>query len=67
MADAPGRVEAPGAWALMVIIGSFLVGLALAAAVDDSTSSSPIGLAALMTLGLPAIILGSIRFARAIR
>ena len=62
----PEPVQAPGAWALMVIVGSLLIGLAFAAAVDDSRSA-PLGIAVLVALGLPAIVLGSIRFARAIR
>ena len=67
MAESPKAVRAPGAWVLVVIVGSFLVGFAFTAAVDDSTASSPLALAVLVALGLPAIILGSIRFARALR
>jgi hypothetical protein len=65
MTNPSGKVEAPGAWALVVILGSFLCGLAVAGISGDT--SAPLGVAVLISLGLPAIILGSIRFARAVR
>ena len=58
-------LDSPAAWVLVVAFGSLALGLGFGGALQGGTA--PLAVGVLFALGLPAVILGSIRFSRSLR